>query len=164
LRDGVKGSIDLVSRLVTSSYCEEALRQLRRLSIYDYFFIHKNPKAVDTEHYLFRYVRRKEADFIKNKNIIYSINPYGTYWTTMYTDDPMTAKCLLALDYEPEFRVGGIPIDAVPRKGIIYQGIVKPKKDPISGIILPGGAWEIVLKVPVFIIYMVDLTTKTKII
>lgn len=72
-------------------------------------------RELDTVIYLYRYVSRKELEFIRSHGMVYSVNPYGTYWTTLLTDDPDVAMCRLALSYRPEYRVGGFPLESIDR-------------------------------------------------
>lgn len=105
--------------------------------------------SFDTKFYIYRYiVSENEANFIRRTGIVFSTNPYGTYWTTLYTDDKSEARRLLALKADPKYRVGGIPLSHVDRGLIKYQGRVKPNNQQ------PGGAWEIVISGPVFIVSM----------
>ncbi len=65
--------------------------------------------SFDAKFYIFRYITSEsEANFIRSKNIVFSTNPYGTYWTTLFTDDKREAQRLLALRNTPKYRVGGI--------------------------------------------------------
>ncbi len=97
--------------------------------------------------YIYRYIRSdSEIRFIKDTKIVFSTNPYGTYWTTLYTDDENEAQKLLALPGAPKYRIGGIPIDSINSGLIKNQGRVKPNNGQ------PGGAWEIVVSGPVMIV------------
>lgn len=103
-------------------------------------------KNFDTNFYIYRYITSSnELKFIYDTNIVFSVNPYGTYWTTLLTDDASEAQRLLALSRKPIYRVGGFPLANIDRGLIIYQGPVKPNNNQ------PGGAWEILIKGPVMI-------------
>jgi hypothetical protein len=110
-------------------------------------------KRLDTKFYIYRYTNSdSEVEFIKQRRMIFSTNPYGTYWTTLLTDDPKEAMELLALPKEPKYRVGGVPIKSIDYAIIKYQGRVKPKYGR------RGGAWEIVITAPIMIVSLCDIS------
>jgi hypothetical protein len=110
-------------------------------------------KQLDTKFYIYRYTSSdKEVAFIKQRMMVFSTNPYGTYWTTLLTDEPSEAKRLLALPKEPKYRVGGIPIVSVDQAIIKYQGRVKPNYGQ------PGGALEIIITAPIMIVSLCDIS------
>jgi hypothetical protein len=115
--------------------------------------IYDKIKQLDTKFYIYRYTNSdKEVEFIKKRMMVFSTNPYGTYWTTLLTDDPKEAMKLLALPKEPKYRIGGIPIAGLDHAIIKYQGRVKPKYGQ------PGGAWEIVITAPIMIVSLCDIS------
>jgi len=112
--------------------------------------------TLDTYFFLFRYILSKnELDFIRNKRIVFSTNRYGTYWTTLLTDDPKVAMQRLALPNQPIARVGGVPLATVDNILIRYQGRVLPNHGQ------PGGARDIVLRGPVIITSLYDFNTNS---
>ena len=95
---------------------------------------------------------------------MFSKNEEGTYWTTLYTSDPKVAKCLLSLDRDPIYRVGGVPIYVIEanRSFIKRHGKVKPNNhETIEECkrlgIRVGGAPEYLITVPIFLIDIVRL-------
>ena len=108
-------------------------------------------KDLDTYFYLFRYITsQNEYNFIIGKRMVFSTNTYGTYWTTLLTDDPIEAMQKLALSRKPIYRVGGVPLAAVDRSVIKYQGKALPKYGQ------PGGATEIIITAPILITSIYD--------
>ena len=69
---------------------------------------------------LFRYVGESEYKFIMEKGYVKSINPKGTYWTTLLTEDPQCAKQLLKLPREVRYRVAG-PVFSDTLKCILFK-------------------------------------------
>jgi len=104
--------------------------------------------------YIFRYIRSSELDFIVKNGIIYSYNPRGTYWTTLLTDDPHEAQRRLSLRSPPLYRVGGLLLKDIDPGSIVYKGIAAPANGQ------PGGAEEILLKIPIPIVSIFDMQNK----
>jgi hypothetical protein len=108
--------------------------------------------GLDTRLYIYRYTSSQaEVKFIKERRMVFSTNHYGTYWTTLLTDDPGEAQRLLALPRRPTHRVGGITIVSVDHRMIKYQGKVKVNNRQ------PGGAWELVITAPIMITSLCDI-------
>jgi len=84
--------------------------------------------------------------------MVFSTNPYGTYWTILLTGEPSEAMRLLALPRESKYRVGGIPIASVDHAIIKYQGKVKPNYGQ------PGGAWKIIITAPIMVVSLWDIS------
>lgn len=97
--------------------------------------------------FLFRYVSENEFEFVRRNGFVFSLNPVGTYYTTLLTNDPADAQRYLALSYKPRFRVGGFPLsDPLVQLQVVFVGYVAPKYGQ------PGGAREYVLKGPLFVL------------
>jgi hypothetical protein len=57
--------------------------------------IYEKIKQLDTKFYIYRYTNSdREVELIKKRMMVFSTNPYGTYWTTLLTDDPKEAMSL----------------------------------------------------------------------
>lgn len=104
--------------------------------------------------YIFRYIGSSELDFIVRNGIIYSYNPRGTYWTTLLTDDPHEAQRRLSLPKPPLYRIGGFLLRDIDPRDIVYRGTVAPAYGQ------PGGAEEILLKIPIPIVSVFDMQSK----
>ena len=105
--------------------------------------------------HLYRYVDKKELCFILKNGIVYStINPRGTYWTTLLTDDPAIASNLLAISKTELFRIGGFRLADIDPRHIKYTGFVKPSLN------FSGGAIEILIDIPLPILTIYDLINK----
>ncbi|WP_287689642.1 hypothetical protein [Metallosphaera javensis (ex Sakai et al. 2022)] len=66
---------------------------------------------------LFRYISDQELSFIKSKGYVESKNKSkygGTYWTLLFTNDPLCAQNLLEID-PPDYRVASFPVKCIPR-------------------------------------------------
>ena len=108
------------------------------------------PFTIKNTRYLFRYVSsHTEFDFIEKNRIIYSMNPMGTYWTTLITEDPLEAKRLLALPKIPHYRVGGISLADLDIRMVKRFDTASPAYNE------PGGGEEILIEgaIPIVSIY-----------
>ncbi|EZQ06654.1 MULTISPECIES: hypothetical protein [Acidianus] len=104
--------------------------------------------------YLFRYISSDaEYEQIKRQGVIFSRNPVGTYWTTLFADDPITVQRLLALPRRPKYRVGGIPLKFIDVAWIKKKDIVQPNYNQ------PGGAEEFILSEPIVIFSIYNFAT-----
>ena len=104
--------------------------------------------------YLYRYIDKKELCFILKSGIVYSINPAGTYWTTLFTDESIIARNLLAISKKELYRIGGFRLAEVDPKHIKYSSVVKPSKG------FKGGAIEILIDIPIPTISIYDMASK----
>ncbi len=112
------------------------------------------PFLIKQTSFLFRYITsKKEYEFIRRHQLVYSTNPLGTYWTTLLTNDANEAQKLLALNKTPLYRVGGIPLNSIDLQKVRKKGVVAPAYGQ------PGGADEIILNEPIllFITSIYDL-------
>ncbi|BFH72220.1 hypothetical protein SJAV_01640 [Sulfurisphaera javensis] len=63
-------------------------------------------KVVELDsNYLYRYIGDDELEFIRRNGVIYSKNPMGTYFTTLFTNDSQKAMMYLSLSSPPRYRI-----------------------------------------------------------